>query len=83
MAEEIEPQCLVPVWLLWAMNDSGVIGLRGIATNITTANMWRKTLLDETFPTPNVKVWIDKTQLDHLYASNLTEIRYGMTRGKP
>ncbi|KKL71796.1 hypothetical protein LCGC14_2091330 [marine sediment metagenome] len=71
MTEEIEPQCLVPVWLLWTMNERNVIGLRGIATNSTTAHMWRKTLLSD----PGiVRVWIDRSQLDHLYARNLTEL---------
>ena len=79
MVEEVEPQCLVPVWLLWAMNDNGIIGLRGIATNLTTANMWRKTLQSDQ---GTVQVWVDKTQLDHLYARNLTEIQYGMPRAK-
>lgn len=62
---------LVPVWLLWAMYESGIIGLRGIATNNNLAQQWRKTLLEDAGV---VRVWIDPTQLDHLYASNLTEL---------
>ena len=72
---EVDQYGLVIVYLLWSMNTKAVIGLRGIATSQATANLWRKALASE--PYPPVKVWIDKTQLDHLYASNLTEIRYG------
>ena len=73
--EPYEPSCLTPVWLVWAMNDNGILGLRGIASNQTTATRWKVTLECD-FPAP-IRVWIDKTQLDHLYAKNLTIIRYG------
>lgn len=64
---------LVTVWLLWVQYESGAIGLRGISTSNTQAVQWKKTLEHDTIEEV-VRVWIDPTALDHLYAANLTVV---------
>ena len=64
---------LVPVWLLWVQYESGNLGLKGIATSKSLAVQWKKTIDHD--PLENIlKSWIDPSQLDHLYASNMTNL---------
>ena len=52
------------IWLVWTMNNVGIVSLRGIFTEQRFANEYRRRLI---YDDRLVRVWVEKTITNHLY----------------
>lgn len=62
-----------PIYLVWGMNDRGLVSLRAICTTQAYATLYRKGLAGQI---GTIRVWVEKTITNHLFGEGAVEQNY-------